>query len=79
MAVNLGDVQTTAACPQCGYEVFLLVSEVAAQTYVRCDCCRVLIRLIDQDASTHTAARDIDKALREASDAFGRAFRKELR
>lgn len=79
MGVNLGDVPTTAACPQCGYEIFLLFSEVAAQTYVRCDCCRVLIRLIDQDASTHTASRDVDKALRHAADELARAFRKGLR
>lgn len=79
MAVNLGDVHTTAACPQCGYEIFLLVSEVTAQTYVRCDCCRVLIRLIDQDGSTHIASRDIDKALRNAADELARAFRKGLR
>lgn len=79
MGVNLGDVQTRAACPHCGYEVFVLVSEVAAQTYVRCGCCRVLIRLIDQDASTHTASRDVDKALRNAADELARAFRKGLR
>lgn len=79
MAVNLGVVQATAPCPGCGYELFLVVSEVAAQTYLRCPCCRVLVRLLDADASTHTAARDIDKALREAADALGKAFRKGLR
>ncbi len=79
MVVNLHDIQTTAPCPGCGYEIFLVVSEVAAQTYVRCPCCRLLVRLVDADASTHTAARKIDKALREASDALDKAFRKGLR
>lgn len=79
VGVNLHDMQTTAACPQCGYEIFLLVSEVAAQTYVRCGCCRTLIRLIDQDASTHAVSRDVDKALRNAADELAKAFRKGLR
>ena len=79
MGTDLGDLQLTASCPECAFEIFLLVSEVAAQTYVRCPCCRILIRVEDADASTYTAARDMDRALREAADLLAKSFGKGLR
>jgi hypothetical protein len=75
MAVHLGDVEATAPCPGCGYELFVLVSEIAAQTYVRCSCCRVLVHLVDQDASVHVAEREVEQALDATAKQMSRAFR----
>lgn len=75
MAVHLGDVEVTAPCPGCGYELFVLVSEIAAQTYARCSCCRALIRLADEDASVHVAEREIEQALDAAAKQISRALR----
>lgn len=75
MALHLGDVEVSAACPGCGHELFLLVSEVAAQAYVRCACCRVLVHLLDQDASTHVAEREVEQAIDEAMKQMSRALR----
>lgn len=71
MTVNLANVDLDVPCPACGFGMFVLISEVQAQTYVRCPCCRVLVHLLDRDASTHVAARQIDQVLRQAFDGWG--------
>lgn len=63
--IDLDDLQVELNCPVCGYPIFVLGSEVATQVHVRCPCCRTLIRLVDQDGSMHTAARDIESALKD--------------
>jgi DNA-directed RNA polymerase subunit RPC12/RpoP len=75
MSASLGDLDVTVACPGCGYELFLLVSEIAAQTYVRCPCCRVLVHLVDEDASSHVAEREVEQVLEEAMKQMSRALR----
>jgi ribosomal protein S27E len=42
-------------CPACGYPVWVLYSEIVAQTAVLCPCCRDRIWLRDAAGSAQTA------------------------
>lgn len=53
----------TVACPSCGYEVWLRYSEIVAQVMVRCPCCRVRIKLLDEYGSAAVAGREIEQEI----------------
>jgi transcription elongation factor Elf1 len=59
-------------CPRCGYINWARMSEVVVQTTVRCPCCRISIRLIDERASGANAGNVIEAMV---EDALRQAFR----
>jgi hypothetical protein len=52
-------------CPECEYPIWVLWSEIVAQTAVRCPCCRVRIRLIDSTGSAQNLEADIERHINE--------------
>jgi DNA-directed RNA polymerase subunit RPC12/RpoP len=61
----------TIACPRCGYDVWVRYSEIVTQVAVRCPCCRVRIRLVDDAGSVATAGRQVDQAIEDMFKDFG--------
>jgi hypothetical protein len=59
-------------CPLCGIENDCRLQQAALEERVHCRGCHETIQLVDKDASTWTAKRQIDSALNE----LRRAFRK---
>jgi hypothetical protein len=69
LTTQLLGAETEIPCPACGYPLWVLLAEVAAQASVLCPCCRCRVWLRDADGSTQTAAdmiqRHIEQALKE--------------
>ncbi|MEU4777483.1 hypothetical protein [Micromonospora sp. NPDC023633] len=52
-------------CPECGYPVWIRLSEVVAQCTVTCPCCRLRLHLLDGGQMQNlgdTLERQIDRA-----------------
>jgi DNA-directed RNA polymerase subunit RPC12/RpoP len=59
-------------CPKCEYPIWVLWSEIVAQTTVRCPCCRLRVRLVDATGSVQNLGANIDAHLDQI---FGGLFR----
>jgi DNA-directed RNA polymerase subunit RPC12/RpoP len=53
-------------CPECGYPIWVQGAEIVAQTTLRCPCCRLRIRLVDQDGRAQTLGADLERQLDQA-------------
>ena len=60
----------TFSCPLCGLENDCRVQQAALEERVHCRGCHETIQLVDRDASTVTAKRQIDSALNELQKAL---------
>lgn len=63
----------TINCPACTYALDVQLRSVRLEDRVFCPCCKIAIRLVDAEASTHVAHADIDDAMTELQqtiDAF---------
>jgi DNA-directed RNA polymerase subunit RPC12/RpoP len=52
-------------CPDCGYPIWVLWSEIVAQTTIRCPCCRVRIRLVDRDGDAQNLGANLDRQIND--------------
>ena len=68
--IDIGKAWVTFPCPKCGIENDCYLEQVSLGETVLCRGCHCSVRLVDQDASTHTAGRSIDGALQELQDAL---------
>ena len=50
-------------CPKCGYGMDVELRSVELQERVFCSCCKVVVQLVDTDASLHGAQEEIDSAI----------------
>lgn len=60
-------------CPKCGFENDCRVQQAALEERLLCRGCHETIQLIDKDASTVVAKRQIDSALNGLRSAFRNA------
>jgi ribosomal protein S27E len=63
-ALDLLHTEREVPCPQCEYPIWVLWSEIVAQTTIRCPCCRRRVRLVDATGSIQNIGADIDAQLR---------------
>ena len=59
-------------CPNCNFELDVELTAVSLEETIFCPCCKIIIQLRDENASTHRAERNIDSALTD----FRRSLRK---
>lgn len=57
-------------CPECGYSLEIQLTEVRAQVYRRCPCCRVRIHLLDGGGSTYGALEGIENEIQKLENLF---------
>ena len=50
-------------CPDCGYGVDVQVLSVRLEATIFCPCCKISIRLVDEEATAHGSQEDMDLAL----------------
>lgn len=55
-------------CPRCGYVQDVQLLDVRLDRQVFCPGCKSVIKLVDADASTHTALEQAEDALRDLFD-----------
>lgn len=55
-------------CPNCSYAMDIELVSVRLQERVFCPCCKMVVQLLDSDASVHGAQKRMELALRR----FGR-------
>ncbi|MDG4795394.1 hypothetical protein [Micromonospora sp. WMMD1082] len=53
-------------CPECGYQVWIRLSEVIAQCTVTCPCCRLQLRLLDVGGKMQTLGDTLDRQINRA-------------
>ncbi len=66
----LDDYCVTVDCPRCGFAMDIQLRAIRLQETVFCSACKASIRLVDQDASTHRAAEELDSALNDLKREF---------
>ena len=57
-------------CPKCGYGMDVELRSVELQERVFCSCCKVVIQLVDADASLYGAQEEIDSAINDLQRHF---------
>ena len=73
--IDFNEIWVDFECPTCGYMVDAQMIDVKTESTVSCHCCKTRIKLVDQDASTHTGMRDIESAMDDLENTlknFGR-------
>ena len=50
-------------CPVCGYAMDVELLSVYLEERVFCPCCKVAIRLVDNDASLYGAQQEVESAI----------------
>ncbi|MGW4294004.1 hypothetical protein ACWEH1_13240 [Micromonospora chersina] len=53
-------------CPECGYPVWIRLSEVVAECTVTCPCCRIRIRLFDSSGKMQTLGDTLERQIERA-------------
>jgi uncharacterized paraquat-inducible protein A len=53
-------------CPGCDYPIWVQWSELVAQETIRCPCCRIMVRFVDQDGRAQTLGADLERQLDQA-------------
>jgi uncharacterized Zn finger protein (UPF0148 family) len=76
MVVSLGDFDIDAACPRCGYLIWVRRFEVVAQVTVLCPCCRTNIRLVDESASVQNFDREVERQIEDVLDDLFKGWRR---
>lgn len=59
-------------CPRCGYELEVTFLQARLEETVICPCCKVNVRLVDQDAGLEVATREIGDALSQLRNTLKR-------
>lgn len=62
--IDLDTVAINIPCPKCGFANPVTIQDVRVQKRVVCRGCKRNIQLIDGDASTSKAKKDIGKSMR---------------
>ena len=67
----------TLPCPACTYPVEVQFRSIRLEDRVFCPCCKIAIKLVDDEASTYVASSRIDGAmadLHQTLDSLSRTF-----
>jgi predicted RNA-binding Zn-ribbon protein involved in translation (DUF1610 family) len=70
--LDFNDQLIDAPCPLCGYELEIRIIDIRLESREFCPNCKATILLRDEEASTETGLREVDRAMRDLEKTFRR-------
>ena len=55
----------TLACPNCNYGMDVELLSVRLEATIFCPCCKVMVQLVDAEASVHGAQEEVESAMKD--------------
>lgn len=68
--IDIGSTWIEVNCTKCGYLVDAQLRDVELQSIVYCHCCKTSFKLIDEDASTNTAMKEIQSSFDDLANSL---------
>jgi uncharacterized Zn finger protein len=70
--MDISNSSVKIQCPNCSFEIEVLLKQVIAEELILCPGCTKEIKLVDKDGSVSRAQAEIDEALED----FGRQLKR---
>jgi transcription elongation factor Elf1 len=66
--VNFNNTWIDFECPACNYQDQLQLVDIKTERTIFCNNCKISIRLVDENASTHIGIESINKTFKDFED-----------
>lgn len=63
--INIDSLWIDYSCPSCSYQDQVQLIDIKTEKTIFCHNCKISIKLIDSNGSSHTAINDINNALND--------------